>query len=65
MTKKIFQRNRPLNDYKASGLLLSHLPKELEDPSWPSLSNGMGPTQERTGRWTSPRGQFLKGIDTY
>ena len=24
----------------------------------------MGPTQERTGRWTSPRYQFLKGINT-
>ena len=40
-------------------------PKELEDPSWPSPSNNMGPTQERTGRWTSPRCQFLKGINTY
>ena len=38
---------------------------ELEDPSWPSPSNDMGPTQERTGRWTSPRCQFLKGINTY
>ena len=36
-----------------------------QDSSWPSLSNGMGPTQERTGRWTSPRCQFLKGINTY
>ena len=25
----------------------------------------MEPTQERTGRWTSPRCQFLKGINTY
>ena len=40
-------------------------PKELEDPSWPSPSNDVGPTQERTGRWTSPRCQFLKGINTY
>ena len=40
-------------------------PKELKDPSWPSLSNNVGHTQERTGRWTSPRCQFLKGINTY
>ena len=40
-------------------------PKELKYPSWPSLSNEVGPTQERTGRWTSPRCQFLKGINTY
>jgi hypothetical protein len=38
-------------------------PKQLKDPSWPSLSNDVGPTQERTGRWTSPRCQFLKGIN--
>ena len=25
-------------------------PKELEDPSWLSLANNVGPTQERTGR---------------
>ena len=31
----------------------------------PSPSNDVGPTQERTGRWTSPRCQFLKGINTY
>ena len=30
-------------------------PKELEDPSWPSLSSDMGPTQERTGRWTASK----------
>ena len=29
-------------------------PKELKDPSWPSTSNDMGPTQKRSGRWTSP-----------
>ena len=29
--------------------------KELKDPSWPSPSSGMGPTQERTGTWTSLR----------
>ena len=29
----------------------------------PSASNGMGSTQERTGRWTSPRCQFLRGIN--
>ena len=40
-------------------------PKELEDPSWLSPSNDVEPTQERTGRWTSPRCQFLKGINTY
>ena len=40
-------------------------PKELEDLSWPSPSNGMGPTQERIGRWTSPRRQLLKGLNTY
>ena len=40
-------------------------PKELEDPSWSSPSNDMGPTQERTGKWTSPRCQFLNGINTY
>ena len=39
--------------------------KELEDPSRPNPSNNVGPTQERTGRWTSPRCQFLKGINTY
>ena len=27
-------------------------PKELKYPSWPSLSNEVGPTQERTGRGT-------------
>ena len=37
--------------------------KELEDTSWPSPSN-VGPTQERTGRWTSPRCQVLKGKNT-
>ena len=26
ITRKVLQRNRPPNDYKASGLLLSHLP---------------------------------------
>ena len=26
MTRKVLQRNRPPNDYKASGLLLSHSP---------------------------------------
>ena len=36
--------------------------KELEDSS---LSNSVGHTQERTGRWTSPRCQFLKSINTY
>ena len=40
-------------------------PKELKDPSWPSLSNDVGHTQERTGIWTSPRCQFFKGINTY
>ena len=40
-------------------------PKELGDPSWPSLSNRMVPIQERTDRWTSPRCQFLKDINTY
>ena len=40
-------------------------PKEFKDPRWPCLSNDVGPTQGRTGRWTSPRCQFLKDINTY
>ena len=40
-------------------------PKELKDTYWSSLSNDVGHTRERTGRWTSPRCQFLKGINTY
>ena len=31
----------------------------------PRPSNGVGPTQKRTGSWTSPRCQFLQGINTY
>ena len=40
-------------------------PQAARDPSWPNPYNSMGPTQERTGRWTSRRCQFLKGINTY
>ena len=40
-------------------------PKELEDPSWLSPFNDVRLTRERTGRWTSPRCQFLKGKNTY
>ena len=69
IARKILERNRPPNNYKASSFLLFHLPiKQLPrslNPSWPSLSNDVGPTQKRTGRWTSPRCQFLKGINTY
>ena len=39
--------------------------KELKDHSWSKLSNNVGPIQGRTGRWTSPRCQFLKGINIY
>ena len=38
-------------------------PQGAQNPSWPSPSNDVGPTQERTGRWTSLRCQFLKGIN--
>ena len=44
-------------------------PKELKDPSWPSLSNEVEPTQERTGRWILPRYKGYKYlsvmIDTF
>ena len=40
-TRKVLQRNRPPNDYKASGLLLSHLPikqtpRSLKTPAGPA-----------------------------
>ena len=37
----------------------------VQRPQLASLSSDVGPTQERTGRWTSHRCQFLKGINTY
>ena len=40
-------------------------PQRAQRPSWPSPSKDVGPTQETTGRWTSPRCQFLKDINTY
>ena len=40
-------------------------PQRAQRPSWPSPSKDVGPTQETTGRWTSPRCQFLKGINTF
>ena len=40
-------------------------PQGARRPSWPSPSNDVGSIQERAGRWTSPRCQFLKGINTY
>ena len=41
ITRKVLQRNRPPNDYKASGLLLSHLPvkqcpRSLKTPAGPT-----------------------------
>ena len=70
ITRKVLQRNRPPNNYKASGLLLSHLPiKQLprssKSTAGPACPNDLGPTQDRTGRWISLRCQFLKGISTY
>ena len=43
-----------------NGLLLSHLPIKQLPRSWPSLSNHLGPTQERTGRRISPDASFSR-----
>ena len=38
ITRKVLQRNRPPNDYKASGLLLSHLPINPQGAQRPQLA---------------------------
>ena len=40
-------------------------PQRSRRPKLAQPSKNMGPTQERTGRWTSPRCLSLKGINTY
>ena len=45
ITRKVLQRNRPANDYKASGFLLSHLPikqppRSLKTPAGPAHPMG-------------------------
>ena len=63
--QRLLERSFRGTGYKTGGLLLSHLPIKQPPRNSKTPSNDMGPTQERTGRWTSPRCQFLKGINTY
>ena len=49
ITRKVLQRNRPPNNYKANGLLLSHLPinqpsRSSKTPAGPAQSNDVGRT---------------------
>ena len=50
ITRKVLQRNKPPNDYEASGLLLSHLP--IKHPA-KSLRTPAGPAHPTT--WDLPR----------
>ena len=54
IARKILQRNRPSNDYKASGLLLSHLP--IKQPPRSSKTSAC-PTM-----WDLPRRGLADGI---
>ena len=57
ITKKVLQKNRPPNDYKASGLLLSHLPiKQLPRSS----KTPAGPARPTT--WDIPRRGLEDGL---
>ena len=57
ITRKVLQRNRPPNDYKASDPLLSHLP--IKQPPR-SLKAPAGPASPMT--WDLPRRGLADGL---
>ena len=57
ITRKVLQRNRPPNNYKASGLLLSHLPIKQSPRSLKTPAGPAHPTM-----WDLPRKGLADGL---